>query len=232
MSRDGLERTSLRDVPADDRPREKLIRLGPAVLGDNELVAIVLGQGTRETNALDLANLILADSGGTRELTRLSCDDLAGRRGMGPAKAARLLAAVELGRRTLMATVSDRPRIGSARAAAAYLLPRYGAGRVERFGVVLLDTRHRVVRASILTVGTLDASLVHPREVFREAIAGSASAVLLFHNHPSGDPSPSPEDVALTERLVGAGRVVGIDVVDHVILAEASYFSFKERQRL
>ena len=115
---------------------------------------------------------------------------------------------------------------------ASYLLPSYGARPVEQFGIVLLDTKHRVLKTAVLSVGTLDASLVHPREVFREAAGGGAAAIVLFHNHPSGDPTPSGEDVALTTRLVEAGRLMGIEVVDHLVLADAKYCSFKEMGRL
>jgi DNA repair protein RadC len=115
---------------------------------------------------------------------------------------------------------------------ASYLLPSYGARQVEQFGIVLLDTKHRVLKTAVLSVGTLDASLVHPREVFREAAGGGAAAIVLFHNHPSGDPTPSGDDVALTARLVEAGRLMGIEVVDHLVLADARYCSFKEMGRL
>jgi DNA repair protein RadC len=116
--------------------------------------------------------------------------------------------------------------------AVIYLMPQFGSRGVEHFGVLLLDTRHRVMRTVVVSMGTLDTSLVHPREVFREAVAGSAAALVLFHNHPSGDPTPSAEDVELTGRLAMAGRLVGIDVMDHVILGDGRYYSFKEAGRL
>ncbi len=143
-----------------------------------------------------------------------------------------MLAAVELGRRTLTCTPAVKVQFGCPRDVAAYLTPRFGGGAVERFGVVLLDTKHRVVKATVLSVGTLDASLVHPREVFREAATAGAAAVVLFHNHPSGDPTPSRDDMALTSRLVEAGELMGIAVLDHVVLGESRYFSFKESGRL
>ena len=115
------------------------------------------------------------------------------------------------------------------RAVAEYLLPQFGNRRVEQFGVLLLDTKHRVLRCTVLSVGTLDASIVHPREVFREAVAGGAAAIVVFHNHPSGDPEPSPEDTKLTERLMAAGVLMGISVLDHVILGDARYFSYREK---
>ena len=126
----------------------------------------------------------------------------------------------------------ERTQLRCPQDVAAYLLPRFGAGSVERFGVVLLDTKHRVLRATVLSVGTLDASLVHPREVFGAAAAAGAAALVLFHNHPSGDPTPSADDVALTARLVDAGELMGIDVVDHLVLGDVEYYSFKEKGKI
>ena len=117
----------------------------------------------------------------------------------------------------------------SPRIVAEYLLPKYGNRRVEQFGVLLLDTKHRALRSAVLSVGTLDASIVHPREIFREAVSGGAAAIVLFHNHPSGDPEPSAEDTRLTERLIAAGVLMGISVLDHVILGDARYFSYREK---
>ena len=151
---------------------------------------------------------------------------------MTPARAAMVVAGVELGRRTLTRPRPDRKHLAAPREVAAYLLPRYGASPVERFGIVSLSTKHRVLRTEIVSTGTLDASLVHPREVFRMAAMHRAAAIVLFHNHPSGDPTPSVDDVALTERLQQAGTVMGIEVLDHVILADTCYCSFKEMGRL
>jgi DNA repair protein RadC len=216
-------------VAPHDRPREKLRRLGAAALGDNELVAIVLGHGRADTTVLDLANAVLARTGGVEGLTRATADQLTGVEGIGVARAAQVLAAVELGRRTLTRAERKRVQVTSPRSVAELLLPLYGNRSVEQFGVVLLDTKHRVVRTTVVTVGTLDASIVHPREIFREAAAAGAAALVVFHNHPSGDPEPSKEDVALTHRLIAAGVLMGIDVIDHVILGNVSYCSMKEQ---
>jgi DNA repair protein RadC len=179
-----------------------------------------------------LANRLLEHAGGLRGLTRASPDEMTRLSGMGPARAARVAAAVELGRRTLIRGVADRPRLNTPRDLAAYLLPQYGSASVEQFGIVLLDTRHRVLRIKIVSVGSLDTTVVHPREVFREAAAASASAIVLFHNHPSGDPTPSADDLALTTRMVTAGQIMGIEVVDHVVLADHRYSSLVESGRL
>ena len=219
----------MKTVAPDDRPREKLARVGAAALGDNELVAIVLAHGQARASALDLANALLSAVGGVDGLARTRHDDLTKVRGIGEARAAQVLAAVELGRRTVSRAARDRIQITSPRVVAEFLIPLYGNRPVEQFGVMLLDTKHRVLRTTVLSVGTLDASIVHPREIFREATAGGAAAIVLFHNHPSGDPEPSPEDVRLTERLVAAGVLMGIDVLDHIILGDARYYSFREK---
>jgi DNA repair protein RadC len=219
----------MKAIAAHDRPREKLARTGAAALGDNELIAIVLGQGQPRASALDLANAVLTIVGGTGGLARAGHDDLMQVNGIGSARAAQVLAAVELGRRTVVQTAVARVQMTSPRAVADYLLPQYGNRRVEQFGVLLLDTKHRVLRSTVLSIGTLDASIVHPREVFREAVAGGAAAIVVFHNHPSGDPEPSRDDTRLTERLIAAGVLMGIDVIDHVILGDGRYFSYREK---
>ena len=222
----------MKAIAPHDRLREKLDRLGAAGLGDNELLAIIVGHGSRQISALDVANLVLDAAAGVHGLTRVSRDELGRVKGVGAAKAAQILAAVELGRRTLSRSLGDRVQFDGPEDVAAYLMPQYGSRLVEHFGIVLLDTKRRVLRTRVLSVGTLDASLVHPREVFREATLGGAAAIVLFHNHPSGDPAPSGDDVALTTRLVRAGDLMGVDVIDHIIVADACYCSFKETGRL
>jgi DNA repair protein RadC len=222
----------MRELAPHDRPREKLLRLGAAGLGDNELLAVVLGSGVRRSNALMLANTILEAGGGLHGFPRLAADDLCRVTGVGAARAAQILAAVELGRRTLLRCPAARVQFGCPRDVATYLLPQHGAKPVEQFGIVLLDTKHRLLRTSVISIGTLDSSPAHPREIFREATSASAAAVVLFHNHPSGDPAPSREDEDLTRRLVDAGEIMGIDVLDHIVLADTRYFSFKEAGRL
>ena len=222
----------MKDVALHDRPREKMARLGAAGLGDNELLALVLGSGSRERDALNLANQLLAEAGGLHGLTRCLTGGPQRVPGVGAARAAQILAAVELGRRTLVRGGAERPRMTTPRQLAAYLLPQYGTGTVEQFGIVMLDTKHRMIRLRIVSTGSLDSTVVHPREVFREAASASAAAIVLFHNHPSGDPTPSAEDLMLTTRMVNAGDIMGIDVVDHLILADQKYFSLMESGRL
>ena len=216
----------------DDRPREKLQRHGVAALGDNELLALVIGSGSRRGGALAVANEVLAAHGGVHALARCSADVLARTKGIGRARAAQIVAAIELGRRTLATAAAERPRVTSARDAAQLLLPRFGSHGVEQFGIILLDTRHRVLRTAVIASGTTNTSVVEPREVFREAALGGASAIVAFHNHPSGDPTPSPDDVALTRRLAAAGVLMGIDLVDHIIVGGQRYCSLKELRAL
>ena len=218
-------------VPVVDRPREKLARAGATALGDNELLALVLGTGTRSRGALTVARDVIEMAGGVPGLVRITLDELHRVPGVGASRAARVLAAVELGRRTLFGDGNERPQMLSTEDLAAYLLPRYGGGAVERFGVVLFDQRQRVIRSMILSTGTAEASISHPRDVFRAAILASASSIALFHNHPSGDPAPSTTDRIVTKKLVEAGELMSIDVIDHIILGSGSYFSFKAESK-
>ncbi|HEY6361269.1 MAG TPA: DNA repair protein RadC [Vicinamibacterales bacterium] len=222
----------MKQLAPHDRPREKLQRLGVSGLGDNELLAVVLGSGSRHTDALSLANRLIEHAGGLYGLTRVGVDDLRRVPGVGSARAAQVLAAVELGRRTLLRATAERQRLIHPRQVAAYLLPQYGAGPVEKFGILMLDTKRRLIRIKIVSIGSLDTSVVHPREVFREAASASAAAIILFHNHPSGDPTPSSDDLVLTTRMVNAGDIMGIEVVDHLILADQRYVSLLEAGRL
>ena len=222
----------MKDLAPGDRPREKLLRNGVAALGDNELLALVLGSGSRRTGALAVANALLGARGGVHGLVRSTVDSLSRIDGIGPAKAAQILAAVELGRRTLTRPPDARRPLRTPAEAAAYLLPAFGAKPVEQFGIVLLDARHRVLRTTVVAVGALNVTAVVPRDIFREATLAAAAAVIVFHNHPSGDPSPSHDDVELTRRIVAAGSLMGIDVVDHVILGDVGYCSLREMGRL
>lgn len=222
----------MKDLSPDDRPREKLLRSGPTALGDNELVALILGSGVRGASALGLANDLLGRCGGLHGLARATAAELAQVEGIGSARAAQLVASLELGRRALAHAPGARVQFRSPRDAAAYLLPTFGARPVEQFGIVLLDTRHRVLRTAIVASGTLNSTIVQPRDVYREAVLGAAASIVAFHNHPSGDPSPSPDDVALTRRLRAAGTLMGVELVDHIVLGDARYCSLKEMGQL
>src|SRR5262245_14161670 len=198
----------MKAVAPYERPREKLSRVGAAGLGDNELLALVLGTGSRGSDALELANRLLQAVSGLHGLVRADFSELRSVRGVGTARAAQIVAALELGRRTLLRRGIERPRLSTPMELARHLLPQFGALAVEHFGIVMLDTKHRVLRVKIVSIGSLDATVVHPREVFREAAAACASAIVLFHNHPSGDPTPSRDDLVLTSRMVRAGEIM------------------------
>jgi DNA repair protein RadC len=217
----------MHELPAAERPRERLARSGPAALSSRELLAAVLGTGARGASALDVADALLGD--GLHALAARSFQDLERSRGLGSAKAARVLAALELGARLASEDAAASASLESPAEAARYLLPRYGSRPVETFGLLALDARHRLRREAVVSVGCLTASLVHPREVFQEAVVSRAAALVLFHNHPSGDPEPSAEDLALTRRLSAAGSLMGIEVLDHLVLGAGRYVSLKER---
>lgn len=222
----------MKDLLPDDRPREKLLRHGAAALGDNELVAVIVGNGIRGAGALVLANELLRRRGGIHGLARSCADDLLRVGGVGPARAAQIVAALELGRRTLIPGPGVRVQLRSPRDAAAFLLPTYGSRAVEQFGIVLLDSKHRVLRTTIIASGTLNSTIVHPRDVYREAVLGTAASLVAFHNHPSGDPSPSPDDVELTRRLHAAGVLMGVELMDHIVLGDSEYCSLREMGHL
>jgi len=218
------------DLPLDERPRERLARLGATSLSSGELLAAVVGTGVRGVSALDVAGQLLGS--GLHGLAALSVGELERVRGLGRAKAARVVAALELGARLASDGGTPAPAFESPSEAARYLLPRYSARPVETFGLLALDARHRLRREAVVSVGCLTASLVHPREVFQEAVISRAAALVLFHNHPSGDPEPSAEDLSLTRRLAAAGTLMGIEVLDHLVLGAGRYVSLKDRGQL
>jgi DNA repair protein RadC len=224
--------SGLRFLTPADRPREKLLELGVESLGVNELVAILLGSGTRARSALEIANQLLDRTGGLEGLSRSSPAALARVPGLKSARAAKILAAFELGRRAASPPTSPRPQFRLPGDAARFLLPRFGTRPLEAFGILVLDTRNRLKQLQIVSTGSLSGSLVHPREVFREATLLQGASIIAFHNHPSGDPEPSREDRELTLRLVRAGQILGIELLDHVIVASGRYWSFKERGEL
>ena len=210
-----------------DRPRERLVSHGPRALADEELLAILLGTGTAGCSARALAHAMLAD-GGLPGLARASARELRSRPGIGAAKAATVLAAVELGRRLATRRLREGDPIRGPEDVFRHFHPRLRDAGQEQFLVILLDGRHRVIGEARASEGTLTASLVHPREVFRPALRDGAAAIVLVHNHPSGDPSPSAEDRAVTRRLVRAGELLGIQVLDHVVVAERGWRSLRE----
>lgn len=213
---------------ACDRPRERLARHGSEALSDAELIALLLRTGSARTDALEVADSLLRHCGGLRRLARASSGEIRSRVGIGAAKAASLLAALEISRRLACDRLEPGARIRSPEDVHRHFYTRLRDRSVECFLALLLDGRHRVIAEAVISQGTLTASLVHPREVFRPALRESAAAMVLVHNHPSGDPSPSPEDREVTRRLSEAGELLGVRVVDHVVVAERGYHSFRD----
>ena len=223
---------TMSELPADTRPRERLARLGPESLSDAELLAILLRNGAQGINVLDLASTIVRHYGNDlRGLAQASLEELQTFRGMGEAKAAQILAARELGRRIIRAIPLQQLRVTSPSDVADLLAPEMAYADQELVKVVLVDTRNNVIAYPTVCQGSLNSAHLRIGEIFRDAIRRNAAALIIAHNHPSGDPTPSPEDVALTRQIVEAGRLLGIDVLDHLVLGHAGKFvSLKERR--
>lgn len=223
-------RPRITDLPNTDRPRERLASDGAAALNTNELLAILLRVGIEGENAVRMAERLLAQVGGLPGLHRATYHDLCQLKGIGPAKAAQLMAAIELGSRIARSTPIEKPIISSPADAANLLMYDMAALDQEYLFVVLLDTRNRVIGKPIEVYhGSLNTSLIRVGEVFREAVRVNAAGLIVAHNHPSGDPSPSPEDVAVTRALVEAGKLLDIDVLDHLVIGRYRFVSLKER---
>lgn len=224
--------TLIKDMPSDMRPREKLLARGAQALSDHELLAIILGQGTRDISALELANQLLDTYQGLRHLQDTSVEELTQLKGVGSAKAAAIQAALEIGRRVSKNT-ENRFLIRSPQDVNQYvtqvLIPEMRDYDREHFVVLYLDRKGGVIVKPDISIGGLHSSIVHPREVFKTAVKRSAAALILAHNHPSGDPAPSREDIEITRRLIEAGDIMGISILDHVIIGENTYCSLKER---
>ena len=224
------ETIMVRDLPLEERPREKLVSYGPAVLSNAELLAILLRTGTRGESVLRMAERVLSycKDRGLASMVHVSVEELAKIHGLGPGKAATVLAAVELGRRLAIAEARVEI-IHGPEDVARFAMPHFRHETKEHFAVLLLNTKNHILAMPVISQGSLTASVVHPREVFEAAVRHSAASMILLHNHPSGDPSPSREDIAVTERLVKAGQIMDIPVLDHVIIGNDSFASLKEK---
>jgi DNA repair protein RadC len=214
--------------PKNERPRERLLQDGPQHLTEAELLGILLGKGTRKKTAIDLARELLDRYESLQKLFSRSPSELITVKGIGPAKAAILSAAFELVRRIQSRKDADRPLFKRSSDVAGHYLPLMRDLRKEVFKVLLLNRANRFIKEVFVSEGTLDASVVHPRDVFREALLEPAAGIILIHNHPSGNPSPSDEDLRITKQLVEAGRLLGIKVYDHIILAGEGYRSLAD----
>lgn len=220
--------SGIRSWPEGERPREKFLERGPEALSDAELIAIILNAGSGSQSALDIARSMLSRYDNLRSLSRRPIAELRGLRGIGTAKAVALLAAFELGRRQLAVPDDTADAIASPEDVAHRYIPRLRDLQHERFMVLLLNNAGRIIRECVISEGIVNASLVHPREVFRPAVTELASSVILLHNHPSGVREASREDHMITRQLVQAGRMIDIPVHDHIIICGAGYISFAE----
>ncbi len=220
---------AIRDFPTSERPRERLINNGPKSLSNAELMAILLRTGMKGENVLVMAQRLLATFGDLDGLARISIHDLCSARGVSEAKACQLLAAIELGRRVSMPRLEDRPIIGSAQDFFDLLSPIMAHLPREEFRVVLLDTKKHVIDIEELYSGSVDSSVVRSAEVFGSALRRNCPAIAIAHNHPSGDPAPSPEDILTTRNLVQAAKLLEIDLVDHIIIGRGRFVSMRER---
>jgi len=221
---------TVHDLPLSERPRERLSKLGSEALSSQEILALILGRGTRGESVIVTAQKLLSRFGNLKNLASASVEELTQIKGIGPAKAAQIKATFELSKRlensssetTKITVKSPEDVVKTAR----NLLK--GKKR-EHFLVICLDTRNHLIKTSTVSIGSLDCSIVHPREVFKDAISSSAASVIFIHNHPSGDPTPSEDDIKMTKRLIEAGEIIGIEVLDHIIICDSEHLSMKAK---
>lgn len=223
---------TIKDLPAEERPRERLMHYGPPSLSNSELLAIILRTGTARQTAVDTAERLLVSFKDLRGLARASLSELSACRGIGPAKAVQIKAAIELGRRVLAESPVQLPVIKRPDDVFHLVQAAFQDLDREHFKVIHLNTKNQVLKVETVAIGILSSSPVHPREVFKEAVRMSSAALILAHNHPSGDPTPSREDLQLTTRLANAGEIMGIPVIDHVIFGDQRFFSLKEHGQM
>lgn len=224
-----LTRPTIKDLPVEERPRERLVLVGEGALSTAELLAIILRTGVGGESALDMASGLLSTYDGLTGLARASFAELRAERGLGNAKTAQLKAALELGRRMLLATPEDRLVVCSPSDVAQLLMAEMGHLDQENFRVLYLDTRNHLLGSETIYVGSLNASHIRVGEVFRDAVKRNCAAVIVAHNHPSGDPSPSPEDVEVTRQLIAAGTLLNIELLDHLVIGQQRFVSLRER---
>ncbi|WP_062110292.1 RadC family protein [Bacillus niameyensis] len=219
----------IRDFPVDERPRERLIKNGPESLSNHELLAILLRTGSKSESVIQLANRLLTHFDGLTGLKDAVVEELTSIKGIGQAKAVQIVASVELGRRISNLTFNNRFIIRSPEDGANYVMNDMRFLSQEHFVCLYLNTKNQVIHRQTVFIGSLNASIVHPREVFKEAFRRSAASIICFHNHPSGNPTPSREDIEVTQRLVECGKMLGIEVLDHLIIGDKKYVSMKEK---
>lgn len=220
---------TIKDLPIEERPRERLIKYGPEVLSNAELLAIIIRTGTKSESAINLANKLISSAEGLKFLSTSSVQELANIKGIGSAKASVIKASIELGKRLKGYRDFNTIKISSPQDAVGIVMEDMRYFKKEYLRVIFLNTKNIVIDVKDLSIGSLNASVVHPREIYSEAIRKSSSSIIVCHNHPSGDPTPSQEDINITKRLFEVGKLVGIDMLDHIIIGDGSYISLKEK---
>jgi len=219
---------TIHDLPASERPRERLQKLGVAALSAQEILALILGRGIAGESVMVTAQRLLSQFGNLKGIANASVEELSQVKGIGLAKASQIKAAFELANRLEnYAEAEDKPLVKTPEEVVNLVRSRLQDKKKEYFLAILLDTRNRLIKVSEISVGSLDSSIVHPREVFKEAISASAASVIFAHNHPSGDPTASEDDIQLTKRLAEVGEIMGIDVLDHIVIGDKKYLSLK-----
>ena len=215
-------------MPLGDRPREKLIKNGPKTLSDSELLAIILRTGNKRENVLNVANKLFSKHN-VKSLSRLGIGTLKKELGIGDAKACQIVACFELGRRLARFKEDKKPSIKNAKDIAKIFIPEMSSLKKEHFKGIYLDSRKKIIKEETIFIGSLNESVIHPREIFQIALNENAAALILIHNHPSGDPKPSGQDIEITKELIKAGDILGIPVLDHIIIGDKKYFSMREK---
>lgn len=229
MKVEETSRLLVRDVPPEERPRERMMHSGGVSLSNAELLAILLRTGSSGQSVIGLAEQLLSKFGGLGSLMEADLQELISIPGMGPAKAVQILAVVEIGKRIARLTRQPLSVIRSPQDVAGLFMDRLRFEKKEHFIVVHLDTKNQVLAEEVASIGSLDSSIVHPREIFKTALKKSSASIICVHNHPSGDPTPSREDILVTKRLSEVGKIMGIEVLDHIVIGEHRFVSLKEQ---
>lgn len=222
-----MKHIMVRDIPQSERPRERMLKYGAENMSSVELLAILLRTGNSKESVLQVAQNLLVQTETLKNLNETSLEELMKIRGIGLAKAIQIKAGIELGRRVVKQAPEEKFIIRKPEDAAKFIMEDIAFLKKEHFITLLLDTKNHIISKETISIGTLNASIVHPREVFKPAIKKSVSAIILVHNHPSGDTTPSNEDIKVTRRLIKAGEILGIDVLDHIIIGGSEHLSFK-----